>query len=166
MRFCNHLTFDIARNLLALRTFHGSHQNKHDAKRITNTLLVIKMEYLFLRSNIETYCFFFGSLITSEQVNDYEMILEYQGEIDICKIWVTSHDLLFGAMEGKVCHILSSFQLLAVCAMNPWFFGVICYLCKENRHKRSLGYSSFDIIVSRNVVAPWREGQIQVNIAD
>ena len=37
------------------------------------------------RSNIETYCFFFCSFITLEQVNDYVMILEYQGEINICK---------------------------------------------------------------------------------
>ena len=35
---------------------------------------------------METYCFFFGSFITLEQVNDYVMILEYQGEINICKI--------------------------------------------------------------------------------
>ena len=40
------------------------------------------MEYFFLRSNIETYCSFFGSFITLEQVNDYVMILEYQGEIN------------------------------------------------------------------------------------
>ena len=44
------------------------------------------MEYFFLRSNIETYCFFFGSFIILEQVNDYVMIPEYQGEINICKI--------------------------------------------------------------------------------
>ena len=52
-------------------------------------LLVIKMDYFFLRSNIETYCFFFGSFITLEQVNDYVMIPEDQGEINIilCKIW-------------------------------------------------------------------------------
>ena len=50
------------------------------------TLLVIKMEYFFLRYNIDTYCFFFGSFITLEQVNDYVMILEYQGEINICKM--------------------------------------------------------------------------------
>ena len=41
------------------------------------TLLVIEMESFFLRSNIETYCFFFGSFITFEQINDYEMIPEY-----------------------------------------------------------------------------------------
>ena len=56
----------------------------------------------FFRSNIETYCFFFGSFITLEQVNDYVMILEYQGEINIAKFCVTSHDLLFGAMEGQM----------------------------------------------------------------
>ena len=71
------------------------------------------MEYLFFRSNIETYCLFFGSFITLEQVNYYVMILEYQGEIDYAKFCVTSHDLLFGAMEGQMCHILSSFLLLA-----------------------------------------------------
>ena len=38
----------------------------------------------FFGSNIETYCFFFGSFITLEQGNDYVMILEYQGEINIC----------------------------------------------------------------------------------
>ena len=44
-------------------------------------------------SNIETYCFVFGSFITLEQVNYYVMILEYQGEINICKIlrYVTCH---------------------------------------------------------------------------
>ena len=38
---------------------------------------------IFFRSNnmIETYCFFFGSFISLEQINDYVMILEYQGEI-------------------------------------------------------------------------------------
>ena len=41
--------------------------------------------FLFYRSNIETYCYFFGSFITLEQVNDYVMILEYQGEINIWK---------------------------------------------------------------------------------
>ena len=43
---------------------------------------------IFFRFNnmIETYCFFFGSFINLEQVNDYVMILEYQGEINICKI--------------------------------------------------------------------------------
>ena len=35
------------------------------------------------RSNIETYCFFSGSFFTLEKVNDYVMILEYQGEINI-----------------------------------------------------------------------------------
>ena len=34
-------------------------------------------------------------------------------------------------------------------AMNPCFFRVNCYLCNKNRHKRSLGCSSFDIIVSK-----------------
>ena len=36
-----------------------------------------------LRSNIETCCSFFGSFITFEQINDYEMIPEYQVEINI-----------------------------------------------------------------------------------
>ena len=68
----------------------------------------------FFIYNIETYCFFFGSFITLEQVDDYVMILEYQGEINICKnSCVTSHDLLFEAMEGQMCHILSSFLILA-----------------------------------------------------
>ena len=44
------------------------------------------MEYFLFRSNIETYCFFFGSFIILEQENDYVMILEYQGEINIRKI--------------------------------------------------------------------------------
>ena len=35
------------------------------------------------KSNIETYCFFFGSFITFEQGNDYVAILEYQGEINM-----------------------------------------------------------------------------------
>ena len=39
----------------------------------------------FLRSNIETYYFFFGSFITFEQINDYEIIPEYLGDINICK---------------------------------------------------------------------------------
>ena len=43
------------------------------------------MDFFFL-SNIETYCFFFGTFITLEQVNDYVMILKYQGEINIRKI--------------------------------------------------------------------------------
>ena len=75
----------------------------------------------FLRSNIEMHCFFFGSFVTLEQVNDYEMIPEYQGEIIICKIlryvtfvWELFLELLlFGAMGGQLCHILSFFQLLA-----------------------------------------------------
>ena len=87
-----------------------------NAGELCCTLLVIKMEYFFFSTNIETYCSFFGSFITLEQVNDYVMILEYQGEINkklYAKFCVTSHDLLFGAMEGQMCHILSSFLLLA-----------------------------------------------------
>ena len=52
------------------------------------------------------------------------MILEYQGEINICKIFVTSHDLLFGAMEGQMCHILSSFLLLAYVQWTRVFSGL------------------------------------------
>ena len=68
--------------------------------------MVNKMGYFFLSSNIE---------ITLEQINDYEMIPEYQLKVKLIyeKFCFTSHDLLFGAMEGQVCHILSSFQLLA-----------------------------------------------------
>ena len=44
------------------------------------------MDFPPLRSNIETFCLSFGSFITLEQVNDYEMIPEYQSEIYICKI--------------------------------------------------------------------------------
>ena len=32
------------------------------------------------------YCFFVSSFINFEQVNDYVMILEYQYEINICKM--------------------------------------------------------------------------------
>ena len=87
------------------------------------------------------YCFFFGSFITLEQVNDYVMILEYHGKVKLiyANFCVTSHDLVFGAMEGQMCHILSSFLLLAyVQLMNPCFFRVNCYLCNKNRHNRSL----------------------------
>ena len=48
----------------------------------------------------------FVSVITSEQVNDYVMIHEYQGEINMQTFCVTSHDLLYGAMEGQMHHIL------------------------------------------------------------
>ena len=37
-------------------------------------------------SNIETYCIFFSLFITLEQLNDYVIILEYQGENNICKM--------------------------------------------------------------------------------
>ena len=37
------------------------------------------------------YCFFFGLFITLEQVNDYVLILEYQGEINICIIFALRH---------------------------------------------------------------------------
>ena len=52
--------------------------------------------------------------------------------------------------------------------MNPCFSGLTVTFVTNNQHKRSLGYSSFDIIVSisRNVVAPCHWGQIQVEIAD
>ena len=39
--------------------------------------------------------------------------------------------------------------MLALNLPTPVFFRVNCYLCNKNRHKRSLGYSSFDIIVSK-----------------
>ena len=40
-------------------------------------------EIIIFWSYIETFCFFFGSFITLEQVNDYVMILEYQGGTNI-----------------------------------------------------------------------------------
>ena len=50
----------------------------------------MKVEYFFLDPILITYCFFFGSFIILEQVHDYVMILEYQGEINIyAKICVT-----------------------------------------------------------------------------
>ena len=105
--------------------------------------------YFFLRSNIETYCFFFGSFITLEQVNDYVMILEYQGEINICKIvrYVTWHFVWSYGRPNVPYSVF--FPAPSLCAMNPCFFRVNCYLCNKNRYKRSLGYSSFDIIVSK-----------------
>ena len=131
------------------------------------TLLVIKMEYIF-RSNIETYRFFFGSFITLEQVNDYIMILGYQGEINICTIlrYVT-WSFVWSYGRPNVPYSVF-FPAPRLCAMNPCFFRVNCYLCNKNRHKRSLGYSSLatSLLVSRNVVALWREGQIQIDIAD
>ena len=51
-----------------------------------NTLMAIKIFLFFYRTNTETYCFFFGSFIALEHVNDYVMILEYEGEINVCKI--------------------------------------------------------------------------------
>ena len=53
---------------------------------ITCTLLVIKLEYFFLDAILKRIAFFFGSFITLKQVNDYVMIPEYQGEINICNI--------------------------------------------------------------------------------
>ena len=111
-------------------------------------LLVIKMEWFFF-SNIETYCFFFGSFITLEQVNDYVMILEYQGEINICNIlrYVT-WPFVWSYGRSNVPYSVF-FPAPSLCAMKPCFFRVNCYLCNKNRHKRSLEYSSFDIIVSK-----------------
>ena len=87
------------------------------------TLLVIKMEYFF-RSNIETYCFFFGSFITLEQVNDYVMILEYQGEINICKIlrYVT-WPFVWSYGRPNVPYSVF-FPASSLCTMNPCFFRV------------------------------------------
>ena len=113
------------------------------------TLLVIKMEYLFYRSNIETHCFFFGSYITLEQDIDYVMILEYQGEINIFNIlrYVTWPFVWSYGRPNVPYYVL--FPALSLCAMNPCFFRGNCYLCNKNRRKRSLGYSSFNIIVSK-----------------
>ena len=82
------------------------------------------MEYIFNRSNIETYCFLFGSFITLEQVNDYVMILEYQGEINICKILRYVTWPFVGAMEGQMGHVLSSFLLLAYVQWTRVFSGL------------------------------------------
>ena len=116
-----------------------------------HTLLVIKMDFFFFffRSNIETYCFFFGSFITLEQVSDYVMILEYQGEINICKILRhVTWPFVWSYGRPNVPYSVF-FPAPSLCAMNPCFFRVNCYLCNKNRHRGSLGYSSFDIIVSK-----------------
>ena len=90
-----------------------------------STLLVIKVEYIciyFFRSNIETYCFFFGSFITLEQLNDYVMILEYQGEINICKIlrYVTWPFVWSYGRPYVPYSVL--FPAPILCAMKPCFF--------------------------------------------
>ena len=71
------------------------------------------MEYYFIRSNIETYCFFFGSFITLGQVNDYVMILEYQGEINLCHNFVLRHmTFCLELWKAKCAIIILSFFLL------------------------------------------------------
>ena len=118
------------------------------------------MEYFFW-SNIETYCFFFGSFITLEQVNDYVMILEYQGEVNICKMlrYVTKYGLLFGAMEGQMCHILSPFLLLAYVQWTHAFSGLtVTFVTKTDTNVLSDIPRSTSLLINRNVVAPWREG--------
>ena len=107
------------------------------------------MEYFFYRSNIETYCFFFGSFITLEQVNYYVMILEYQGEINIMQNFALRHMTFCLELWKTNVPYSVFFPAPSLRAMNQCFFRVNCYLCNKNRHKRSLGYSSFDIIVSK-----------------
>ena len=112
------------------------------------TLLVIKMDVFFYRSHIETNCFFFGSFITLEQVNDYVMILEYQGEVNMQNFVLPHMTFVWSYGRPSVPYSVF-FPALSLCAMNPCFFRVNCYLCNKNRHIRSLGYSSFDIVVSK-----------------
>ena len=54
------------------------------------------------------------------------MILEYQGEINICKIlrYVTWPFVWSYAMEGHMCHILFSFLLLAYVQWTRVFSGL------------------------------------------
>ena len=90
------------------------------------TLLVIKMDFFFSsRSNIQTYCFFFCSFITLEQVYDYVCIMILDNvKVIYAQFCVTSHDLLFGAMEGQMCYIPSSFLLLAYVQLSRVFSGL------------------------------------------
>ena len=53
---------------------------------ILHTLLVIKMEYFFLDQMLKRIAFSLAHLSLFEQINDYEMIPEYQGDINICKM--------------------------------------------------------------------------------
>ena len=87
-----------------------------------------------------------------EQVNDYVMILKYQGEINICKtLRYVKWPFVWSYGRPNVPRTSVFFPAPSLCAMNPCFseLTVTFVYKKKLRHKRSLGYSSFDIIVSK-----------------
>ena len=60
--------------------------NAYITYEMQGTLLVIKMDFFFWDPILIRIAFSLAHFITLEQGNDYVMILEYQGEINICKI--------------------------------------------------------------------------------
>ena len=68
------------------------------------------MVYIYIFLDIETYCFFFGSIITLEQVNDYAMILEYQGEINIMQNFTLRHMTFCSELWKAKCAIFCLFS--------------------------------------------------------
>ena len=80
---------------------------------------IIYFEIKFLSVLLFFFFFFFflfwgeGSFITLEQFNDYVMILEYQGKINMQNLALRYMPFLFGAIEGQMCNILSVLLFLA-----------------------------------------------------
>ena len=95
------------------------------------------------------------------------MILEYQGEINTCKIlrYVT-WPFVWSYGRPSVPYSVF-FQLLAYVQWTRVFSGLtVTFVTKTDTNVLYDIPRSTSLLVSRNVVALWREGQIQVNIAD